>query len=166
MHWLLNSPEHQQAWYWPCKTDTMYCSRVNICTWVKRNPRYNAKCEYILCNFKTVQHVKSWQLHGTDMTLLLSQISFSFLFFWDGSCYNNGLIIMISCGFEKWLNQGCYFISWWHIYHIFCIVNVYDRCLKRALILGTVRTNLIFIITGVILSRGALLLWIVWYLLL
>ena len=30
MHWLLKSPEHQQAWYWLCRTDNMYCcSRAN-----------------------------------------------------------------------------------------------------------------------------------------
>ena len=29
--WLLQSPEHQQAWYCLCKTDSMYfCSRVNF----------------------------------------------------------------------------------------------------------------------------------------
>ena len=28
--WLLKSPEHQQAWYWLCRTDNLYCcSRVN-----------------------------------------------------------------------------------------------------------------------------------------
>ena len=31
MPWLLKSPEHQQAWYWPCRTDNMHCySRVNF----------------------------------------------------------------------------------------------------------------------------------------
>ena len=31
MPWLLKSPEHQQAWYWLCRTDSMYCcSRVNL----------------------------------------------------------------------------------------------------------------------------------------
>ena len=31
MLWLLKSPEHQQAWYWLCRTDNMYCySRVNF----------------------------------------------------------------------------------------------------------------------------------------
>ena len=31
MHWLLKSPEHQQVWYWLCRTDNMYCcSRVNF----------------------------------------------------------------------------------------------------------------------------------------
>ena len=25
MHWLLKSPEHQQTWYWLCRTDNMYC---------------------------------------------------------------------------------------------------------------------------------------------
>ena len=30
MPWLLKSPEHQQAWYWLCRTDNSYCcSRVN-----------------------------------------------------------------------------------------------------------------------------------------
>ena len=29
--WLLKSPEHQQAWYWPCLTGDMYCcSRVDF----------------------------------------------------------------------------------------------------------------------------------------
>ena len=31
MHWLLKSPEHQQAWYWLCRTDIIYCCfRVNF----------------------------------------------------------------------------------------------------------------------------------------
>ena len=25
MPWLLKSPEHQQAWYWLCRTDNRYC---------------------------------------------------------------------------------------------------------------------------------------------
>ena len=29
--WLLKSPEHQQAWYWLCRTDNIYsCCRVNF----------------------------------------------------------------------------------------------------------------------------------------
>ena len=47
MHWLQKSPVHQQAWYWPCRTNNMCCySRLNF----KPNPRYNSKCEYIFCN--------------------------------------------------------------------------------------------------------------------
>ena len=31
VHWLLKSPMHQQAWYWLCRTDNIYCcSRVNF----------------------------------------------------------------------------------------------------------------------------------------
>ena len=31
MPWLLQSPEHQRAWYWLCRTDNMYyCSRGNF----------------------------------------------------------------------------------------------------------------------------------------
>ena len=31
MLWLLKSPEHQQTWYWLCRTDSMYCcSMVNL----------------------------------------------------------------------------------------------------------------------------------------
>ena len=31
MPWLLKSPGHQQAWYWLCRTDNMYCcSRLNL----------------------------------------------------------------------------------------------------------------------------------------
>ena len=31
MPWLLKSPEHQQAWYWLCRTDNMHCcSRINF----------------------------------------------------------------------------------------------------------------------------------------
>ena len=30
MPWLQKSPEHQQAWYWLCRTDSVYCCfRVN-----------------------------------------------------------------------------------------------------------------------------------------
>ena len=33
--WLLKSPEHQQAWYWLCRTDNMYCCpRVDFLSWV------------------------------------------------------------------------------------------------------------------------------------
>ena len=62
MHWLLKSPEHQQAWYWLCRTDNMYCcSRVNFIThivvpelisstWLKPNPWYDSKCKSIFYN--------------------------------------------------------------------------------------------------------------------
>ena len=44
MHWLLKSPEHQQAWYWLCRTDNMYCcSRVNFISLGQANPKIQFK---------------------------------------------------------------------------------------------------------------------------
>ena len=52
MHWLLKSPEHQQPWYWLCRTDNVYCCRLISSTWVQPNPRYNPKNMWIyLLNF-------------------------------------------------------------------------------------------------------------------
>ena len=60
MHWLLKSPVHQQAWYWLCRTDYMFCcswDNHNSYTWVKPNTRYDSECGFIFYNFKTIQHV-------------------------------------------------------------------------------------------------------------
>ena len=35
------------------------CSELILCSWVKPNPRYDSKCEYIFVVFKTIRHVKS-----------------------------------------------------------------------------------------------------------
>ena len=44
MPWLLKSPEHQQAWYWLCRTDNMYCcSRVNFISLGQANPKIQFK---------------------------------------------------------------------------------------------------------------------------
>ena len=53
MPWLLKSPEHQQAWYWICRTDNMYCStRVNFIYLGQAKPKrqFKKKCEYIFCD--------------------------------------------------------------------------------------------------------------------
>ena len=54
MHWLLKSPEYQQAWFWLCVRQTI-CNVVPelfSSTWVKLNARYNSKCEYIFHNLE------------------------------------------------------------------------------------------------------------------
>ena len=57
MPWLLKSLGHQQAWYWLCRTDSMYCcSRVNfICLSKIQDTIQNVNTSYI--TFKTIQHI-------------------------------------------------------------------------------------------------------------
>ena len=54
MHWLLKSPEHQQAWYWLCRTDGIYCcSRVNFIYLGQAKPQRRFKMWiYILYSLK------------------------------------------------------------------------------------------------------------------
>ena len=48
--WLLKSPEHQQAWYWLCRTDNMYCCRVNCIYLGQAKSKIWFKWEYIFYN--------------------------------------------------------------------------------------------------------------------
>ena len=59
----LESPGHQQAWYWLCTTQNMYMyccfnSELISSTWVKPKPNYIQNVNIACIIFKTIQHVK------------------------------------------------------------------------------------------------------------
>ena len=51
MPWLLKSPEHQQAWYWLCRKDNMYCcSRFYFIYLCQAKSKIDSRRVYSFCN--------------------------------------------------------------------------------------------------------------------
>ena len=72
MHWLLQSPEHQQACYWLSITDNMHhCSRLNFIYLGQVKSMICFKMWLYLLWFKTIQHVKELKHYSPALRGLL-----------------------------------------------------------------------------------------------
>ena len=93
MHWLLKSPEHQQAWYWLCRTDNIYCcSRVNFIYWGQTNSKIQIKMWISFIIYKTIQHVK------LEFVVVL--------FYWQDKCVFHSLFV-----FSNFVTVAYFFLT-------------------------------------------------------
>ena len=61
MPWLLKSPEHQQVWYWLCRTVNMYCySTVNFTNFGRAKFKMQFKMQiYLLQSLKQISTLRA-----------------------------------------------------------------------------------------------------------
>ena len=79
MHWILMSPEHQQAWCWLCRTDNIFClSRINLICLSQAKSKIQLKINF---NVEDISTNEEDNVHQ------------SYQLFYSGFDYNSTLIL-------------------------------------------------------------------------